>query len=164
MKRATPVDEVVILEVDEAALDAYCMSRGTSLPTLDAYLAGVPCDDPNLKSLSMYMARLRQAVRQPNMALLDACFDTFLVALKAVVFWIPDAEVGKKFRANQAARRQGKPGKDRTDHPPNRDELICRHHARLKDQDHPAPVEETSKEFGLSNRHIHRILSKGAHA
>ncbi len=163
MKRASFGDKVIILEGYEAALDAYCMSRGTSLPNLDAYLAGVPCDDPNLKDLSMYMARLRQAVQQPNMALLDACFDTFLVALKAVVFWIPDAEVGKKTRASQAARREGKPGKDCTDQPPNRNELIRRHYARLKGQDDPAPVEETAKEFGLSKRQIHRIVSKEAH-
>lgn len=164
MKKATPVDKVVILEGDEAALDAYCMCRGTCLPTLDAALAGVPRDDPNLAALSMYRERLRQAVQQPDRDLLDACFDTFLVALKAVAFWIPDAECGKQFRANQAARRQGKPGKDRTDQPSNRNELICRHHARLKAQDHPAPTAETSKAFDLKPRQIQRIVAKGAKA
>lgn len=103
--------EVVELNESDSALDAFCLSRGTSIVFLDEKLASLPDDNPNKAELMRIRHSMGEAHRAGHAELRDAWFHSYVYGLKAAAFLCPLATFGQPFKKHSNAKR--KPGQIR---------------------------------------------------
>ena len=103
-------NEAVILEGNDAFLDAFCMQYNTSIVLLDHKLAELPDANPNKAELMRYRRQLAAANAKNDLVLVDAWLNALIVGLKAACHTIPLALIGQKF---SPGRKKGAKGKFR---------------------------------------------------
>jgi hypothetical protein len=99
---------VVELNESDSALDAFCLSRGTSIVFLDEKLASLPDDNPNKGELQRIRNRMEDAHRAGQLDLLDGWFHAYSIGLKSAVLLCPLATFGQPFKKHSSLKR--KPG------------------------------------------------------
>lgn len=103
MPRNKPTEgesKTVILNESDSALDAFCMSRGTSIVFIDEQLAALPEDNVNKRELMRLRARVEDAHRRGAYELLDGWLHALIIGLKAACHTIPIAVFGNPFKKN----------------------------------------------------------------
>ncbi len=90
-------NKIVVLDEIDSALDAFCMSRGTSIVFIDEQLAALPDDNVNKRELLRLRTKVKEAHRRKDFEALDGWLHALMIGLKAAVHTIPRAVTGEKF-------------------------------------------------------------------
>lgn len=98
----TRKEEPIVLDGNDAFLDAYCRKYATSIVDIDRKLSAVPDDNPNKPELQRYRRLLADANTQLNLNLVDAWLSALIVALKATTHTIPLALLGERYKRAQS--------------------------------------------------------------
>ncbi|GAB1394911.1 hypothetical protein MASR1M60_30750 [Rhodocyclaceae bacterium] len=103
----------VVLSPEDSVLDAFCLTHGGSLPSIDQHLAAIPEDNPNLAELRRYRRNFADALlNRRNTAEAEGWLYSLLVGLKSVILFIPKVAsykaeksgAGKEGRKNAKAK------------------------------------------------------------
>lgn len=109
MPRNKPIEgesKTVILNESDSALDAFCMSRGTSIVFIDEQLAALPDDNVNKRELMRLRARVEDAHRRKDSEALDGWLHALIIGLKAACHTIPLATFAKPFKEHSNKSRK----------------------------------------------------------
>lgn len=94
--------KTVVLNESDSALDAFCMSHGTSIVFLDEKLAALPDDNVNKRELTRLRRKMEDAHKGKDMGQLEGWFYALLIGLKAACLTIPLAEKGTNYGKAQS--------------------------------------------------------------